>query len=161
MTGLVENIKHIQLIIKINFMLNLRHPRLSLRHLNLPCEQRQKQITLSRILNANSDWLAQPRSRFTNSAPLTFTKCRFCTLFKSKSQTLIGLCGRAFQYTIRYHVLVVVQLSSVTNKMDPQTCAPNKVSNQFVHPRHLIRIFVVSTEKLCILGYPKRAQRRF
>ena len=36
------------------------------------------------------------------------------------------------------------------------TYAPNADSNQSAHPRSLIRVFVVRTQKLCILGYPKR-----
>ena len=34
-------------------------------------------------------------------------------------------------------------------------------SNRSAHPRSLIRVFVVRKKKLCILGYPKCAQRRF
>ena len=41
------------------------------------------------------------------------------------------------------------------------TCAPNEDSNQPAHPRSLIRVFVVHKKILWILGYPKRAQRRF
>ena len=41
------------------------------------------------------------------------------------------------------------------------TYAPNEDSNQPAHPRSLIRVFVVRMNKLCILGYPKRAQWRF
>ena len=40
------------------------------------------------------------------------------------------------------------------------TCAPNEDSYQPVHPRSLIRVFVVRMKKLCILGYPKCAQWR-
>ena len=46
-------------------------------------------------------------------------------------------------------------------KTYPLTCAPTEDSNQPAHPRSLIRAFVVRMKKLCILGYPKSAQRRF
>ena len=36
--------------------------------------------------------------------------------------------------------------------------APNEHSNQPAHARSLIRVFVVRTKKLCILGYPKCSQ---
>ena len=40
-------------------------------------------------------------------------------------------------------------------------CAPNEEWDQPAHPRSQIRVFVGSMKKLCILGYPKCAQRRF
>ena len=36
-------------------------------------------------------------------------------------------------------------------------CVPNGDSNQPAHPRSLIKVFVVSTETFCILGYRKCA----
>ena len=36
--------------------------------------------------------------------------------------------------------------------------APSEDSNQHVHPRCLIRVFIVCMKKLCILCYPKRAK---
>ena len=41
-----------------------------------------------------------------------------------------------------------------------RTCAPNKDSNQPVHSRSLISVFVVRMKKLCILGYPNCGQWR-
>ena len=38
---------------------------------------------------------------------------------------------------------------------------PNKDSNQPVHPRSLISVFVICMKKLCIFGYPKCAKWRF
>ena len=46
-------------------------------------------------------------------------------------------------------------------KMYLPKCAPNRNSNQPDHPCSLIRVFVVCTKKLCILGYPKCAQWKF
>ena len=37
----------------------------------------------------------------------------------------------------------------------------NEDSDRTAHSRSLIRVFVVRMKKLCILGYPKCAQRRF
>ena len=37
-------------------------------------------------------------------------------------------------------------------------CAPNEDSNWPAHPCSLIRIFIVHTKKLCIIGYPKCAK---
>ena len=39
--------------------------------------------------------------------------------------------------------------------------APNEDSDQPARPRSLIRVFVGRMKKLCTLGYPKCAQRRF
>ena len=38
------------------------------------------------------------------------------------------------------------------------TCAPNEVSDQPVHSRTLILVFVLRMKKLCILGYLKCAK---
>ena len=38
-------------------------------------------------------------------------------------------------------------------------CAPNEDSHEPVHPRNLIRVFIVRMKKLCIRGYQKCAQK--
>ena len=50
---------------------------------------------------------------------------------------------------------------STVRKLESQsyilTCAPIEDSDQPAHPRSLIRVFVVRSKKLCILGYLKCA----
>ena len=46
-------------------------------------------------------------------------------------------------------------------KTFPPTCVLNEDSNQRVHPRNLISVFIACMKKLCIHGYPKCAQLRF
>ena len=65
---------------------------------------------------------------------------------------LIWVCEIRFAST----GVICRNLYPVCKKMYLPACAPNKDSNQSVHPRSLVR--GRTQKKLCILGYPKWAQ---
>ena len=74
-------------------------------------------------------------------------------LHNPSEQTVLTVCLFAYSIMTIYPILKFKFMKFLT-------CAPNEDSNQPAHPRCPIRVFIVRMKKLCVLGYPKCAQRK-